>query len=218
MPFTVDQFLTVFADYNTAVWPIQIFLVALALLAVYLTTKSRQRAHQFIALILAFFWIWIGVVYHLIYFTTINTAAYAFGILNIVQGLVFLYYGLVTSSLVFRFRLDFYGLTGVVMVFYALLIYPILGHALGRTYPRAPTFGLPCPTTIFTFGILLWADKRVPIPVLIIPFVWSLVGFTAALNLGIKEDTGLLIAGLVATSCIVARNRAEKNRTVHHAV
>jgi hypothetical protein len=82
--------------------------------------------------------------------------------------------------------------------------------ALDHIYRRSPTLGLPCPTAVFTFGILIWADKPVSIPVLIVPFVWPLVGLTAALNLGIKEDTGLLIAGLVATSCIVARNRARR--------
>ena len=93
---------------------------------------------------------------------------------------------------------------------YALLIYPVLGSMLGHVYPQSPTFGLPCPTTIFTFGILLWTDKQVPIPVLIIPFLWSIIGFTAALSLGITEDTGLLIAGVVSTLLIVLRNRAAK--------
>ncbi|HCV42109.1 MAG TPA: hypothetical protein DGH68_01400, partial [Bacteroidetes bacterium] len=67
MPFTVDQFLHVFATYNNGVWPTQVLLILLALLAVYFTMKNP---HRFIALVLAFFWIWIGAVYHLMYFTT----------------------------------------------------------------------------------------------------------------------------------------------------
>jgi hypothetical protein len=37
---------------------------------------------------------------------------------------------------------------------------------------------------------------------LVIPALWSVVGFSAALSLSIAEDYGLLVAGLVATLMI----------------
>ena len=55
---------------------------------------------------------------------------------------------------------------------------------------------------------MLLADKRVPIPVLIIPFVWSLIGFSAAFNFGIWEDTGLLVAGVVGALLVMIRGKA----------
>jgi hypothetical protein len=85
--------------------------------------------------------------------------------------------------------------------------YPLLGYLQGHIYPAAPTFGLPCPTTIFTFGILLWTDKKLPVITLVIPFLWSLIGFSAAFSLGIREDTGLLIAGLLTTIMILIWNK-----------
>jgi hypothetical protein len=214
MPFTVDQFLHVFATYNNGVWPTQVLLILLALLAVYFTMKNP---HRFIALVLAFFWIWIGAVYHLMYFTTINPAAYAFGVLNIIQGGLFFYYGFMKPQLSFRFQSNLYGYTGAILILYSLLIYPILGYTLGHVYPQSPTFGLPCPTTIFTFGMLLLTDKHVPIPILIIPLIWSFIGFTAALNLGIIEDTGLLVTGLATTLLLVIRNRATSKAELSHA-
>ena len=216
MPFTVDQFLKVFATYNNAVWPMQFVLGFLALVAVFFAVKGGNRSNQLIILILSFFWVWIGIVYHLVYFTSINPAAYAFGALNILQGGVFLYYGLMKSRLSFRFQLNLYGYTGAILMIYALCIYPVLGYYFGHAYPHSPTFGLPCPTTIFTFGILLFTDKHVPIPVLIIPLIWSLIGFTASLNFGILEDIGLLVAGLVGTSLLAIRNRAA-NAELRHA-
>ncbi|MCU0579417.1 MAG: DUF6064 family protein, partial [Desulfobacterota bacterium] len=69
------------------------------------------------------------------------------------------------------------------------------------------TFGVPCPTTIFTFGILLFTSGRLPKTVLAIPFIWSIIGFTAALTLGILEDIGLLVAGLFGTAAIVIWDR-----------
>jgi hypothetical protein len=90
---------------------------------------------------------------------------------------------------------------------YSFVIYPILGYLFGHVYPKNPTFGLPCPTTIFTFGLLLWTDKIVPKYVLVIPSIWSLIGFVAALFLGIKEDYGLLIAGVLGSILILIRDR-----------
>lgn len=42
---------------------------------------------------------------------------------------------------------------------------------------------------------------------MIVPLVWSVVGFFAALSLTITEDYGLLGAGLVATLLVVLRNK-----------
>jgi hypothetical protein len=93
---------------------------------------------------------------------------------------------------------------------YALVIYPILGTVFGHAYPKLPTFGLPCPTTIFTFGILLTSTRRVPIKMLILPAIWAIIGFGAAVNFGIYEDIGLLLAGILGILFITFKNRKFK--------
>jgi hypothetical protein len=212
MPFTVDQFLSVFERYNRAVWPAQILLNILGVAAVLAAMKRLDSSNRIIAGILAFLWIWIGLVYHFAFFTSINPAAYVFALLNVLQGIVFLVFGVFRPRLSFGFRLDIYGITGTVFILYAMIIYPALGYFLGHVYPKAPTFGLPCPTTIFTFGLLLWTDMKVARSVLVIPFLWSIVGFSAALTLGIREDIGLVVAGIVGTGLILIRDaRAEKS-------
>ena len=87
-----------------------------------------------------------------------------------------------------------------------IVIYPLIGYALGRIFPSTPTFGTPCPTTIFTFGLLLWADRKISLSLLIIPVLWSIVGTSAALNFGVKEDFGLLVAATMGTAAIVQHN------------
>jgi hypothetical protein len=159
---------------------------------------------------LIFYWLWIGVVYDIIFFSAINPAAYFFGGIFILQALLFVKAGIIDKKLEFEFRNDVNGYIGGFIIFYALIIYPLLGIYLGHTYPENPTFGLPCPTTIFTFGILLWAGKKSPIYIIIIPVIWAVIGFTAALKLGIKEDTGLLIAGLLTTALIVRDKVVER--------
>lgn len=88
------------------------------------------------------------------------------------------------------------------------LIYPLLGWIAGHGWPRAPLLGVaPCPTTIFTLGILLLAAGRVPVHVLVIPVLWSLVGGSAAWLLGVTEALALPVAGLGACALLLCQNR-----------
>lgn len=210
LPFTIEQFLNVFAEYNQAVWPFQIVLNLFALSAIILCFKKVKPGDKINSGILAFLWLWIGMVYHIMHFTSINKAAYVFGIVFILQGIVFIYAGIMRDYLSFNFSVSLYSVTGAIFILYALIVYPIVGHQLGHVYPQSPTFGLPCPTTIFTFGILLFTDKRIPKYVLIIPFLWSLIGFSAAVNLSVYEDFGLVVAGVLGILFIYLRDRKFK--------
>lgn len=51
---------------------------------------------------------------------------------------------------------------------------------------------MPCPTTIFTFGILLMARAPVPGVVLVAPMLWAAIGAVAAFSLGVTQDLALL--------------------------
>jgi hypothetical protein len=217
-PFTIEQFLNVFKNYNETVFPMQVIFYLISAVTVYLAFKPTSRSNKIISGILSFFWLWMGVVYHLIFFTTINKAAYLFGSIFILQGILFLISGIFQNKLSFKFRPDIYGLSGISLIVFALIVYPVLGNAFGHSYPSSPTFGLPCPTTIFTFGLLLLSDKKCPVAVLIIPCVWSVLGFTAAFNFGIVEDIGLLISALLALPMLLIRNRKYKKAMMHSTI
>ena len=197
LPFTTEEFLDVFKRYNLTVWPTQILLVILALLMIFVLLKKNKLSDKIISIGLTLFWLWMGIVYHYLFFTKINGAAYVFGSLFIIQAVVFFYYGLIKRNLEFNFRNNFIGVISIIFFLYALIFYPLLGYQFGHLYPRTPTFGLPCPTTIFTFGMIILLANRKNI-IFIIPIVWSLVGFTAAIKLGIYQDIGLLIAGVLS--------------------
>ena len=197
LPFTTDEFFRVFANYNLKVWPMQFVLLLMAIAIILLALKRRSYSSKYVVLILSFLWIWMGAVYHLAFFSTINKAAYIFGGIFILQGILFLLAARSIHRISFQFKKNIYGFTGMLFIVYSLAIYPSIGLFLGHDYPASPTFGLPCPTTIFTFGILLWMNKRVPIYLLIIPLLWTAIGFLAAFSMGVYEDIGLLVAGIV---------------------
>lgn len=197
LPFTPDQFLDVFKSYNLTVWPAQILLVVLALLMIFVLFKKNFYSDRLISTGLAVLWLWMGIVYHIIFFTRINPAAYLFGTLYVIQAGLFVYYGIITKELIYKYRNNAIGIISILFFLYSLIFYPLLSYQFGHLYPSTPTFGLPCPTTIFTFGMITLMEDRKKI-IFIIPIVWSLVGFTAALKLGIYQDIGLLIAGVIS--------------------
>jgi len=208
IPFTVEQFFNVFEAYNTATWPAQIIAYFIGGGAVALAFRENRLSGRIVSGILALFWIWMGVFYHMAYFSTINPAAWTFGALFVIEGLLFIVVGSIWGRLSFGFDLKTIPIIGTIFILYAMVVYPLAGLALGHWYPRAPMFGVaPCPTTIFTFGLLLWAKKPVPAYVLVIPLIWSIIGTMAAVGLQVPQDYGLGIAGIVGTILAIKRNR-----------
>lgn len=208
LPFTPEQFFDVFRQYNEAVWPAQLALNLLALIAIGLLFLRRPASDRAIAGILALLWAWTGIAYHLFFFTAINQAAIAFGAVFLVGSGAFLWAGVIRGQLSFASNNATHRIIGGVLVAFALAIYPLLAELLGHGYPAMPTFGLPCPTTIFTIGMLCFLALPFPRYVLVAPILWAAVGAQAAFLLGVYQDLGLLVAGLVAVWLLFAASKA----------
>jgi len=206
LPFTREQFLEVFKQYNTQMFPVQIVFLLLAALVIYFVARTSERSGKFIFFILGFLWIWMGAVYHIGFFSAINEAAIAFGALFILEGVLLLIYAFRPTR--FSFHKNLTTVTSVALLAYSLVVYPIIGHLAGHDYPYSPTFGLPCPTTIFTLAILLLVQNKLPFHIVVIPLLWTVIGFSAAFSLGIYEDAALIVSGLVFVFLNSAKTKA----------
>ncbi|MGB9940319.1 DUF6064 family protein [Methanosarcina sp.] len=216
LPFTPEQFFGVFEQYNEAVWPAQVAIYIAAGTAFYLMLRPGKYSNKVVSGILALFWLWMGIVYQWSFFASINPAARVFGALFVLQGLIFVFEGLVRNSLAFSFSKNWRSAAGITLMLFGPIVYPILGHFLGHTYPSSPTFGLPCPTTIFTIGALLLVNRPLRY-IAVIPLLWSAIGFSAAISLGVAEDVSLLIAGLIGMVAIMFK-RAKVNKKTEAGV
>jgi hypothetical protein len=196
LPFTVEQFFTIFSQYNHAVWPAQLVLIAMALAAIVLVIWPRARSGITVSAILFVLWAWLGVAYHLVFFSRINRLAFAFAAVSVLGSFVFLAWGVVRRRVRFEGCPRWQAWSGGFLFLYALLIYPALSWAGGHPYFSSPTFGVPCPTTIFTFGVLAFATPPLPRVLLAVPLLWSVIGGQAALRLGVPQDFGLWVAGV----------------------
>src|SRR4029079_18722914 len=95
------------------------------------------------------------------------------------------------DRLKFKIGRDSQSWFGITLLFYLLVVYPLIGELVDQHYTRRPGPGTPCATTIFTFGVLLFLRTRPPFYVYLIPFLWSLLGATAAYVFGVYQDLGL---------------------------
>jgi len=205
LPFTVEQFYAIFRTYNEAVWPAQVVLLGLAILAVGCVVRRRFWSGRVVSAVLALLWAWMGIAYHFLFFSSINPLAYAFGIASLTGALVFLWQGVILGHLRFSVRNEAYAYLGGALIVFALVVYPAWSWATGHPYPAMPTFGLPCPTTIFTIGILAFRTAPYPRGPLVVPLLWSLVGVQAAFLLGVRQDLGLLAAAAIGVMLLVRK-------------
>ena len=211
LPFTHAQFLDVLAAYNAALWPVAALLWLATLVAVVRLLRGRARASGMAAL-LALHWAWSGIAYHAVFFTRINPAAWGFAGLFVLGAAAFAWYGMVRHRLAFDIGWTPRHVLAGVFIVYALA-YPGLVLLTGLQWPRMPGFGVPCPTTLFTAGLLLAAVPPVPRWVFVAPILWAVIGGSAAVTLGVTPDYMLFVAaaamlGYAIKPDMLARERA----------
>ncbi len=211
-PFTITDFLAVFAAYNAAIWPFHLVAYGLGLVAIAAIFVPRPRLERLAFAALAVFWAVTGIGYHLMFFSRINPIAPVFAAFFVLQGILFLASAMRPGDLRVHLGQDFRSIAGLMTIVYALAVYPVLGILAGHGLMAGPMFGVaPCPTTIFTIGLLLVARGAWVIWLSIIPILWSLIGLAAAIQLGIPEDLAMPVAGIVLAGALgrqAWRNRA----------
>ena len=194
VPFTPQQFLDVFGAYNSALWPFVIGLWLVTLVFGVRLVRGQVRSVTLSALA-AVHWAWSGLVYHALFFTDINPAAWLFAGAFLLEAGAFIWFGMVRRSLVFKWdRTVRHAAAGVLFAY--SLAYPFLVLASGHDVPRAPLFAVPCPTTLFTAALLLTAVRPAPLLVFVIPVMWATLAGTAATALGITPDLMLFVAAV----------------------
>jgi len=209
LPFTPDAFFDVLAAYNQRLWPFALVLWLLTAYALVVLTRARPVRPWFIPGLLAIHWAWAGLAYHAAFFSRINPAAWGFSGLFLLEAGLLLWHGVVHRRLQLSRGLFFRQVLSWGLIAYALL-YPAIARAEGHAFPRLPTFGVPCPTTILTIGFLLAADRSLPRLLAVIPLVWAVIGGSAAFLLGVRADLMLVAAG-IALAVDMIRPRRAKN-------
>jgi hypothetical protein len=195
LPFSREEFFDLFAAYNGALWPAVVTLWLASVVAGVWVVSSRRSHDRWISGLLALHWAWSAIAYHLVFFTRINPAAWLFAGIFLLQAALFFWSGVIRGRLSFAPPRTPWTPIGWFLVAYALL-YPAISAVEHGSVLRIPTFGLPCPTTILTTGLLLLAAPHSR-TLAIVPIVWSVIGGSAAFLLGVSADYALPVGGAV---------------------
>jgi hypothetical protein len=213
LSFGSNDIFNTFFHYNNYVWPMPMIGYVLGLIVLISLCYENSLSDRMICLVLAFFWMWVGIVQQITFFSKIDNFADIFGILFIIQSVLFLWFGVVKNRLIFRIPFSGYNLIGIIYIIYSIIAYPIIGFFTGHSYPSSAVFGIAAsPTAIFTFGVFLFAVEEFPIYMIFIPLIWSLLGFGSAMIMGIHEDFVLFVAGVSCFVLTIIRNRTERNK------
>lgn len=205
-PFTTDQFYQVFERYNSTVFPAQLIFLILGVAALFLILSEKSQIIKLIAGFIGILWIWMGLIYHIAFFAEINKAAYLFGLIFILQGILILI-NAASDRLVFSFKPERRIYFGLFFIIFGLIIYPAIGLFIHGTANPVISLGLPCPTTIFTLGFFMLTNSKFPGYLLIIPSLWAIVGLSAAINFGIYQDLMILITAFFAIYFLNKKDR-----------
>lgn len=207
-PFTTEQFFEIIEKYNVSVFPLQLIIMVLGIIAVLLLHSKYKNRNGLITGFLGLLWLWIGIAYHLSFFTTINKAAYAFGGLFILQGLFF-FAELIRGKTEFQFTRDFKGYSGYFFILFGLIIYPLISYFMEGDFPGTIALGLPCPTTILTFGFLMLSAGKLSKYLLIIPSIWAVIGTGAAVNFDVYQDYVMFLAAIIADIYLIRQKKVD---------
>jgi len=195
LPFSREEFFDLFAAYNGTLWPAVILLWVASALAGASLLSSRPAHGRWMSGLLAVHWAWSAVAYHGVFFTRINPAAWLFAAMFLLQAALIAWSGVIRGQLSFEPRRTAWTPIGLSLMVYSLL-YPAINAVEQGSVLKIPTFGLPCPTTIFTVGLFLLATSRSR-TLAIVPIIWSAIGGSAAFLLGVSADYMLPVAGAV---------------------
>lgn len=204
IPFSTEQFFQVIENYNSGTFPAQIIILILTAAAFMLIFSKMDIRSKVIGSFLGLLWIWIGWVYHLAFFTAINPAAHGFGGLFITQGLLILLYTY-RNRLLFIYKPEIKDYTGILLIIFGLIIYPAISYFNEGTWLKTISMGLPCPSTILTFGFFLLTAGKFPVILLVIPSLWSILGLSATMNFGVYQDVMLIVSAIIADAVLVRK-------------
>ncbi|HEC87524.1 MAG TPA: hypothetical protein ENI49_06670 [Thermoplasmatales archaeon] len=193
---TTETFWNQMGAYNEATFPVQIALIVLAMVLTYLVfAKPSTRANNLMKAFLSFVFAWNGIVFFLIY---------AKGPISTFLGApLFIIVAILFAVDIFvkkiEFRLPDVTWQKYLTIFWILLVflYPIIGFALGHSYPKTCMPMAPCPLTAYAIALVIAAIPRVDRKVYVALLPWALMGLPKCLGaLECYEDCILFGAGV----------------------
>jgi hypothetical protein len=207
--FEPETYYRLFELHNRDLWPAPIaaLLVGLTLLALAWRGRRGEWPPRTFTAMLALAWLWVAWGFHWRRYATINLAAGYFAAGFALQGLL-LAAALRWPSLIRR-DAPTTDRAGIAMAIFGVLVQPLIGPILGRSWTQVELFGLaPDPTATVTMGLVL-ARAGSPI-LLVIPLLWCLVTGATLWAMGAPDAWLMPVLGLLVVGKVMWRKSGER--------
>jgi hypothetical protein len=207
-PRTYDR---LFELYNTAIWPAQIVAIAFGLVIWVLLSRATVSSGRVVAGVLTASWLWVGIVFQMKRYATINWAATYFGLAFVLEAALLLWLGVFRGRLTFGQPTDRVGWLGLGMFLFPLWAQPLTDLVLGRRWSRLEIFGVaPDPTVIATLGLLMLAGGSGRRPLIFIPVIWCLISGVTLWTIKASDAWIPPLAAAIAGGCLGADLRLKR--------
>ena len=186
-----------FELYHREIWPAQIAAIALAVALVVVLRRDDAWRSRAIAALLAAVWLWVGVMFHVRRYSSINWAANYFGALFVVQAGLLTWIGVVRGRPIVRGAREASSPHVWWLVLAAVIAPPLLSRIAGRSLGQLDAFALtPDATAIGTIAALTLAPFGARRVLLLAPLAWCLIGGATLWAMGSPEAWMLIVAGV----------------------
>ena len=188
---------------NTELWPLHLMLLLLAVGLTWLLIHRRTEFGQWIAIILAGVWMLVAGFFFYRHYAQINLAAKWISMAFVCQALMLLVCGIMkpVRERLLEMRSASIWHPGMLLLFYSILVHPLVGLLAGRSLRGIEWFGVaPDPTAMATLGILLTGFRAAAWPLLLIPFAWC--GLSALTYLAMGYPYGVIPLVLVSSALV----------------
>ncbi|MBN2323328.1 MAG: hypothetical protein JXQ30_06305 [Spirochaetes bacterium] len=205
---TTEEFWSQLGTYNTATWHVQVAWTAAVIVIICMVfTRRTAWANISMKVLLSFAFAWNGAVYFLL-FSDGPVYDFFFAPLFFAVAILFILDIFVKRT---AFSLPENRWKRYITLFWILLwlLYPLIGLALGRGFPKVCTPMNPCPVTVLAIGLTAAAIPRIDRKSFISLLPWALMGLPKCLGVyQCHEDCVLFAAGVYGLVMLIVGWRA----------
>ena len=97
----------------------------------------------------------------------------------------------------------------VMLAGFAAVLNPLKDKLTGGIPNKTTSPGLPCPTSLMTFGFFMPAKNTFSRHLLIIPLVWAMIGLSGAINSGVYKNFMIIVPAAAAVFVLVRKRNQE---------
>jgi hypothetical protein len=196
--FAPRTYYRLFELYNREIWPGQVLALLVGFAMLGLLGKRGPWQSRVISAVLAAAWLWVAWAYHYTRYASINWAATYFAGAFALEALLLLVLG-VGHRLDLRAKAGWVNRVGVGLVLFALVLHPLIGPLVGRSWAQVETFAImPDPTVVATLGIIVLTSGWPTWLLLPIPILWCLVSGATAWAMHSADAALMPIVALLA--------------------